>query len=351
MPIKIDDFCQVFIIKSKVRSLIFFILLGVLLEIIVHYYLKIPYAYTHMFYLIIILAAIWFKRYAVYLAFFFGMLHIFVFYLNEGFLSFEPVLRAIMLCVIAFIAGSVVECMTHFRDELAFQNQELETTKEAFRMANKKLNLLSSITRHDILNHLTSLLGYMDISEDMTDNPAHRDLIKKEQQIADAIRRQLEFTRNYQDIGVKEPIWHSLPEQFEEIQKTFCHESIHLSSSMGMIQIYADPLFPLICHNLIDNSIRHGGKFQNILFSTRTEGDNLVIVYEDDGCGIPVGEKEKIFERGYGKNTGMGLFLSREILSITGLSMKETGVFGTGSRFEIIVPPDCYRYYQESSPV
>jgi len=130
MPIKIDDFCQVFIIKSKVRSLIFFILLGVLLEIIVHYYLKIPYAYTHLFYLIIILAAIWFKRYAVYLAFFFGMLHIFVFYLNEGFLSFEPVLRAIMLCVIAFIKGSVVECMTHFRDELAFQNQELETTKE-----------------------------------------------------------------------------------------------------------------------------------------------------------------------------------------------------------------------------
>jgi len=54
------------------------------------------------------------------------------FYLIEGFLSFEPVLRAIMLCVIAFIKGSVVECMTHFRDELAFQNQELETTKEVF---------------------------------------------------------------------------------------------------------------------------------------------------------------------------------------------------------------------------
>ncbi|MFA4876404.1 MAG: ATP-binding protein [Methanoregula sp.] len=62
------------------------------------------------------------------------------------------------------------------------------------------------------------------------------------------------------------------------------------------------------------------------------------ICFEDNGSGIADAEKEKIFERGFGKNTGLGLFLAREILSITGITIRETGTPGTGARFEILVP-------------
>jgi hypothetical protein len=44
-----------------------------------------------------------------------------------------------------------------------------------------------------------------------------------------------------------------------------------------------------------------------------------------------------------GKNTGYGLFLTVEILQITGLSITETGTPGTGARFEIMVPQGAYR--------
>jgi signal transduction histidine kinase len=47
---------------------------------------------------------------------------------------------------------------------------------------------------------------------------------------------------------------------------------------------------------------------------------------------------ERIFEQGFGKNTGLGLFLSREILAITGITITENGVPGKGARFEITVP-------------
>ncbi|MDD1725053.1 MAG: ATP-binding protein, partial [Methanospirillum sp.] len=63
----------------------------------------------------------------------------------------------------------------------------------------------------------------------------------------------------------------------------------------------------------------------------------------DDGDGIPLEEKDLIFGHGYGKNTGVGLFLTREILSITGLSIRECGEPGKGARFEILVPPGKYR--------
>ena len=54
-------------------------------------------------------------------------------------------------------------------------------------------------------------------------------------------------------------------------------------------------------------------------------------------------DKETIFERGFGKNTGLGLFLSREILSITNITIKESGEFQHGARFEMFVPKGVYR--------
>jgi hypothetical protein len=40
----------------------------------------------------------------------------------------------------------------------------------------------------------------------------------------------------------------------------------------------------------------------------------------------------------------MGLFLTREILGITGITISETGLYGKGARFEILVPVDYYRF-------
>jgi signal transduction histidine kinase len=60
-------------------------------------------------------------------------------------------------------------------------------------------------------------------------------------------------------------------------------------------------------------------------------------VCEDDGDGIFAKEKEKIFEPKFEKNTGLGLALSLEILAITGIPIRESGVPGRGARFEITV--------------
>jgi signal transduction histidine kinase len=59
---------------------------------------------------------------------------------------------------------------------------------------------------------------------------------------------------------------------------------------------------------------------------------------QDNGSGIRGEEKELIFLYGYGKNTGLGLAISLEILSITGITIRETGSFGTGTCFELHIP-------------
>ena len=65
--------------------------------------------------------------------------------------------------------------------------------------------------------------------------------------------------------------------------------------------------------------------------------------------GVSAEEKKRLFTRGFGKNTGLGLFLSREILAITGITITGiaitgNGVPGKGARFEITVPKGAYRF-------
>jgi signal transduction histidine kinase len=81
-----------------------------------------------------------------------------------------------------------------------------------------------------------------------------------------------------------------------------------------------------------------------ITFSSLIQKDHITIVCQDNGKGIPEPYKEAIFNRQHFENTGFGLFLSREILGITGLSIHETGEPDKGGRFEITVPQGYFRF-------
>jgi signal transduction histidine kinase len=81
-----------------------------------------------------------------------------------------------------------------------------------------------------------------------------------------------------------------------------------------------------------------------IRISTHAAGTSLIVVFKDDGAGIADRDKKVIFNKGFGKNTGLGLYLSREILSLTGITIAENGVPGKGARFEMTIPPEGFRF-------
>jgi signal transduction histidine kinase len=96
---------------------------------------------------------------------------------------------------------------------------------------------------------------------------------------------------------------------------------------------------------LIDNALRYGGeKMTTIRISCHESETGLTIVCEDDGTGIAKDDKKYLFTRGFGKNSGLGLFLCREILSITDITIVENGAPGKGARFEITVPNGEFRF-------
>ncbi|MDO9540235.1 MAG: histidine kinase N-terminal 7TM domain-containing protein [Methanocalculus sp.] len=200
------------------------------------------------------------------------------------------------------------------------------------REANRQLSLLSSVTRHDILNQITVVQGCIELSRDISPGPEYERYLAIMKTATDRIQSEIEFTRIYQDLGTQEPQWLEL----SSIIKAPC--CIRLSIDCSGYVVYADPMLPKVFENLFDNAKRHGERVTEISISCDVVERTLRITVSDDGAGIPEEEKEKIFARGYGKNTGFGLFLVRDILAITGIAIHEDGTFGAGARFVILVP-------------
>ena len=175
-----------------------------------------------------------------------------------------------------------------------------------------------------------------------------RRYITKEEQAAEAIRKQILFTRDYQNIGVHSPGWYNIGETVSLAIATIDLAGIRVTINLPKVEIYADPLLEKVFYNLVENSIRHGEGVTEIAIRSVETPEGLILAIEDNGTGVPDNEKERIFRREYYKNTGFGLFLGREILAITGLTIRETGLPGKSARFEIFAPRGTYRFGREN---
>jgi PAS domain S-box-containing protein len=221
---------------------------------------------------------------------------------------------------------------------------ELKQAEAALYEANHKLHLLTSLTRHDILNQVSALELLLDLASKSSDPLKSREYIRNCIVATEHIERTIGFTREYERFGVVSSGWQRIMGAINSAIGEVTPNGVLVENEVpANLEIYADPILRKVFTTLIENAIRHGEKITYIRFSVSEAADIRLLICEDDGVGVPFGEKDLIFEHGYGKHTGIGLFLVREILSITGLSIRETGVPGQGARFEILVPAGKFR--------
>jgi signal transduction histidine kinase len=225
-----------------------------------------------------------------------------------------------------------------------------ERTKELEKV-NKKLGVLASITRHDALNQMTIQKGWLGMAIGTSKDPAVRDHLRKVEVTTDNLVALMKFSSEYEEIGVNKPEWLDLSEALSTAVESIDLSDVKLEAQLQGVEVFADPMFPRVLHNLISNSLKHGKTVTAVSLSYSEGTEGLTIVMTDDGVGVPAERKGGIFQRTpeTGKRSH-GLFLSAEILEITGISIMETGVEGEGARFEILVPPGRYRFVGGSAP-
>lgn len=223
---------------------------------------------------------------------------------------------------------------------------EIKRAYHAITLANNQLNLLNSITRHDILNKVMIITGYSEILRADIRDEDILNILGNISQSGSDIKNLIEFTKEFQDLGVAQPKWQSVHQIVNKSVIKSILSGIVLNTPDLEMEIFADPMFEKVLYNLMENSKRHGESVSHIGLSYYLNEGECILVYADNGNGIVETDKEKIFQKGFGKNTGLGLFIIREILSITGLSIRECGIPGTGARFEIRIPVGKYRIKQ-----
>ncbi|UUX92905.1 PAS domain S-box protein [Methanoplanus endosymbiosus] len=229
---------------------------------------------------------------------------------------------------------------------------ELTILREALDLTNKKLNMLTSILRHDILNYLMVIKASADMIEmDLKPDEGMEKSLTFIKRSTDAIERLLKFSREYQSLGVEQPKWHSVSQVVEMVLRDGIFAGITVDMQLNNLRVFADALLYRVIFNLFENAVRHGESVTTITVRFSSDGAVGVLTVCDNGVGIPDDEKENIFRRDFGKHTGFGLYFAQEILSITGITISETGDAGEGAHFEIRIPEGSWhqdKAYQAS---
>jgi PAS domain S-box-containing protein len=222
---------------------------------------------------------------------------------------------------------------------------EQKRYEQALKLTNQKLNLMNVITWHDIQNKITGLRGYAELSKTFVTEGTLKQFVEREEEILKTIDKELQYTKEYQQIGVRPPQWIAIPELVERIASLKA-VPLPLVLDIHSLEIYCDPVIEHVFSSLIDNTLQHGEKATSIRLRYRETAQGLVLIYEDDGIGVPYERKRELFLRGVGSTTWFSLFFAHDILEISGMTIEETGIPGMGARFEIIVPRGSYRFRQ-----
>jgi PAS domain S-box-containing protein len=236
-------------------------------------------------------------------------------------------------------AGKIVSAVHIVRDITERMREQ-----KALEQAKKKLNLLNYVTFNDIRNQVFSLWGYQQLVKGKVTESSVSAVIKKEDEILQKISNSLKFAQAYQDLGLKPSSWQDVSHVFLLAISHMDTLTIKHSIELDGLEIFADPLLEQVLQILADNTLTHGETAQQITIRYIEGQESVTLFFEDDGMGISQDIKAHIFSPDFQKTKAVGLFLAREILEITGISIQETGTPGKGARFEIVVPKEAYRF-------
>jgi PAS domain S-box-containing protein len=218
---------------------------------------------------------------------------------------------------------------------------------------NEKLQVVESITRHDIRNKLSALNGRIFLlKKRLSDNTEALSHLKEMELASQQMLRILEFEKQYVQVGSEELKNIDVEKYVNEAALLFSDlKGAKLINECRGLTVLADSMLRQLFYNLIDNTLKYGEKVGRIRVHYKEEGNQLKLVYEDDGVGIPDDEKSNLFQEGYGKGTGFGLYLIKRICGAYGWKIQETGKQGKGAQFTMTIPKnanDSKRLYEIS---
>jgi PAS domain S-box-containing protein len=205
----------------------------------------------------------------------------------------------------------------------------------------EKLRVVGGLTRHDVRNKLSTVTGnvYL-LKRKLAGDPQALKQLNDMEAAVRLVEKIYEFARTYEKLGVEELTYIDAGKAFDEAASLFSdYGGVKAVNECRGLIVLGDSLLRQLFFNLIDDSLKYGEKIRQIKVHYRAKSmDQLELVYEDDGVGIPGDMRSHLFKEGVGKGTGYGLFMIKRICEVYGWTIQETGKHGKGARFTMTIP-------------
>ena len=218
-------------------------------------------------------------------------------------------------------------------------------------LLNEKIVVLGGFTRHDVRNKLGLIQGNLYLARNKC--KIEPNLEKYLSPIDNSIKKICEifdFAKTYEMIGVEDLVPVDIGKMVQNALSLFSDlKGVKVENQCAGFEVIADSLLTQVFYNLIDNSLKYGEKTSTIIISAEKLGENSIkLCFKDDGVGIDYQFRGRLFERGFGKGTGFGLYLIRKICEVYGWTVKENGQPGQGVQFEFTIPIEKVKHLPET---
>ena len=227
-------------------------------------------------------------------------------------------------------------------EDLSFALESIANKMDRIQTLNEKLRVVGGLTRHDVRNKLSVVTGncYL-IKKKHADQADIVDSVLNIEQSVKTTEKILDFAKAYEQLGVEELVQVNVEKEIDEAAKMFSSLTFKIDNNCKGLTVLADSFLRQLVYNLIDNTRKYGATTKVAkMHYEKTENDNLLLIYEDDGVGIPLENKLQLFRQGFstGGSTGFGLFLIKKMIDVYGWEIEENGEPGKGAKFIITIP-------------
>lgn len=211
---------------------------------------------------------------------------------------------------------------------------------------------------HELKTPLTSVHGYIELLENgmVTDEKQRKEFlarIKKEtQNMTNLINDILMISRletKEAEVVLSEvrlcPLVEEVCTSLEPLAKQ-CDVTIEMNCKPLTIMANLQHMKELFT-NLVNNAIKYNKPGGKVTVTVTSEADEIIIIVEDTGIGIPQESKQRVFERFYrvdkGRSkkiggTGLGLSIVKHVVNYYNGVIKLESMLNVGSRFTVYLP-------------
>lgn len=331
--------------KKRILFLIGLLAVSVGIALYCQYYLGISIVYSHFFYIPIMITAIWWGYWGLAVAGGLGLLIILLNIPSGAGSFFEDIYRSIFFIIVAFLTAYISNSQKKIEKNLILSNKMIQLRESIIGLMTHQVRKPLTTIRWTLESILKKIKNKEQKEELET---CYDSVLKLNNSVEDFLELNKveisELKKFKQTVNIGEVVKKIIEENKDEIS----HKKIILKINIKKTPpIFVDRvIIREVVNNYLSNAIKYTPSNGEISIFLKQENNKIIFSIADTGCGIPQEDQNNIFKKFFragnaekmAPGTGLGLYISRDLVRLSGGRTWFTSEENKGSTFYFSFP-------------